>query len=865
MSLSNPPPEGSAETIEVNSVHYSWESPMEKQLAISLVESGVLSEDHLRSIGATKESAQNLLDAVLISGVTTEEDIAEALAKHYRLPFVRLAGVSIDASLFRYIPEEMARQHHCVPVRLDGERLTLAMYNPLDFAPIHTLEFEQNLQVKVVISTRDDIFNAINTQYGLVGTLDSFMKGIYAEEGEEDIQPLATTYEIHDLEKVVTGESKPIVKLSNLIMTDAIDARASDVHIEPLINQVKIRYRIDGVMQEHLTLPKWAQNAIVSRFKVIANLDIAIRRTPQDGRLNLIYRRRTIDLRVSTLPTHYGEKVVMRVLDHERAIPRIEEIGLEAQSLEAVQEALRSPQGLILTTGPTGSGKTSTLYATIQSMHSGDRNIVTVEDPIEFQIPGVNQVQVNERAKLTFANALRSILRQDPDVVMIGEIRDRETASIAFQAAQTGHLVLSSLHTNDAIATLTRLGELGVEPYLIAESTLVIMAQRLARRNCPDCLETYEPPADELDRLGISQTDIEFRRGTGCDKCRKTGYRGRVGIFEALPMDPTLAELIIKGATSVETRAAAVKAGMRSIYEDAVWKIRNGVTTPDEVLRVILLEEEVKFLCPGCAKSIDPSFSVCPFCRYELKVQCPGCGQELSPDWTHCPHCRTTLNSEPAPLQAPEPSDEAPTLELPDREEDAKPTLIVEEAAKAPGAPRPAASPPAAAPSTPAPKAAPPARPAEPAVAAREKPIGELPGQLESILVPDGRFRVLIVDDDIVTCNLITLLIRRFSFAASAEVAINGQEALDKIKGSPPHLIVLDLLMPEMDGYEFLAKLRAELTTAFIPVVVITQTKKEETEELAKRFGADAYLNKPVDPRELEKCIKGLLTRIYGI
>jgi len=865
MSLSNPPSDDSAETIEVNSAPYSWESPMEKQLAIALVEAGVLSEDHLRSIGATKESSQNLLDAVLISGVATEEEIAQALANNYRLPFVRLASVAIDASLFRYIPEEMARQHHCVPVRMDGERLTLAMYNPLDFAPIHTLEFEQSLQVKVVISTRDDIFNAINTQYGLVGTLDSFMKGIYAEEGEEDIQPLATTYEIHDLEKVVTGESKPIVKLSNLIMTDAIDARASDIHVEPLINQVKIRYRIDGVMQEHLTLPKWAQNAIVSRFKVIANLDIAVRRVPQDGRLNLIYRRRTIDLRVSTLPTHYGEKVVMRVLDHERAIPRIEEIGLEATNLEAVQEALRSPQGLILTTGPTGSGKTSTLYATIQSMRSGDRNIVTVEDPIEFQIPGVNQVQVNERAKLTFANALRSILRQDPDVVMVGEIRDRETATIAFQAAQTGHLVLSSLHTNDAVATLTRLGELGVEPYLIGESTLVIMAQRLARRNCTDCLDTYEPPADEITRLGIGQPDFEFRRGVGCDKCRKTGYRGRIGIFEALPMDPSLAERIIKGATSVEIRAAVAKAGMRTIYEDAVCKIRDGVTTPDEVLRVILLEEEVKFLCPGCGKSIDPDFSVCPFCRYELKVQCPGCGQELNPEWTHCPHCRTTLNAEPAPLKAPEPAAGAPTLELPESREDAKPTLIVGEADEPSGAAPQATTTPAAAPPMPTPDAAPSPPAAKPAEAGKEEPIGELPGQLEEILVPDGKFRVLIVDDDIVTCNLITLLIRRFGFAASAEVATNGQEALDKIKDSPPHLIILDLLMPEMDGYEFLAKLRAELTTAFIPVVVITQTKKEETEELAKRFGADAYLNKPVDPRELEKCTKSLLSRIYGI
>ncbi len=253
--------------------------------------------------------------------------------------------------------------------------------------------------------------------------LESFMKGIYEPEGQ-DIQPIATTYEIHDLEKVVTGESKPIVKLSNLILTDAIDARASDVHIEPLINMVKIRYRVDGVMQEHLTLPKWAQNAIVSRFKVIANLDIALRRAPQDGRLNLIYKKRTIDLRVSTLPTHYGEKVVMRILDHDRAIPALADLGLSGRNLSVMESAFRAPQGLVLTTGPTGSGKTSTLYASIQGLRTGAKNIVTVEDPIEFQMHGVNQVQVNERANLTFASALRSILRQDPDVVMLGEIRE---------------------------------------------------------------------------------------------------------------------------------------------------------------------------------------------------------------------------------------------------------------------------------------------------------------------------------------------------------------------------------------------------------------------------------------------------------
>ncbi|MDP6110851.1 MAG: ATPase, T2SS/T4P/T4SS family [Planctomycetota bacterium] len=685
--------------------------------------------------------------------------------------------------------------------------------------------------------------------------LESFMKGIYEPEGQ-DIQPIATTYEIHDLEKVVTGESKPIVKLSNLILTDAIDARASDVHIEPLINMVKIRYRVDGVMQEHLTLPKWAQNAIVSRFKVIANLDIALRRAPQDGRLNLIYKKRTIDLRVSTLPTHYGEKVVMRILDHDRAIPALADLGLSGRNLSVMESAFRAPQGLVLTTGPTGSGKTSTLYASIQGLRTGAKNIVTVEDPIEFQMHGVNQVQVNERANLTFASALRSILRQDPDVVMLGEIRDRETADIAFQAAQTGHMVLSSLHTNDSLSTVTRLNELGIESYLVAECTLVIMAQRLARRNCQECLTTYNPDPDDLKRLSLTESTMEYRGGTGCDACRNTGFDGRIGLFEVLAIDPSMTELIIKGANAVELRAAAVRSGMKFINEDAIVKIGEGLTTPEEVLRVIFLEEEFQFRCPSCTRSIDPDFAICPFCRFELKIMCPACGIELNPEWTHCPHCRASLNSAPAPLQPPEPAAEAPTIEINDVDE---PPVVV-------GAPpSPAVSQQPAPAEAATPKQTGPA-PAQTSVVENPGgPIGQLPGQLTDILVPDGRFRVLIIDDDIVTCNLITLLMRRFEFQTTAVIANDGQQAFQKIEEEVPHLIVLDLLMPEMDGYEFLAKLRRELKTAFIPVIVITQTRQEETQKLAKQHGADAYLNKPLDPQDLEKCMKGLLSRIYGI
>jgi len=884
-------------TVEVSAVSYEWRDPVERQLAIALVEANVLSEGHLRALGATKQREQSLLDAVIFSGLVSEEEVSQALASRYGLPYVRLASVPIDSSLFRFIPHDKASQHHCVPIKLEGEQLTVAMYNPLDLTLVDALEFEQNLKLKVVLATRRDILNAISTQYGLVDTLQTFMSGI-CEEKDGEVEIPSSARATHDLDEVVTEESKPIIKLSNMILSNGVGARASDIHVEPMANMVKIRYRVDGVMQTHSSLPKWVQSALVSRFKVIARLNIAVRQTPQDGRLNLKYNDRAIDLRVSTLPTHYGEKVVIRILDPDRSVSSIDGLGLSGRNLQVLEAALDSPQGMVLTTGPTGSGKTSTLYAAVHSLRTEDKNIVTVEDPVELQIPGVNQVQVNERANLTFASALRSILRQDPDVVLIGEIRDTETAAVAFQAAQTGHLVLSSLHTNDAVATLTRMAELEVEPYLIAESTLAVMAQRLARRNCTECAELYTPAPEELRRLGIAQGNGEFKRGNGCELCQGSGFMGRIGLFEVLAMEPALAELIIKGADSSEVRAAAARAGMKSILDDAVQKVLQGLTTPEEVLRVIHLDEEYEHRCPECGQPSDPNLTVCPSCGHERVLTCPACGMEMSPKWTCCPFCRASADSGPAPLRpaspvppdaqaSPAPDESAPAAKEPTKEEvtpAAEPVSSAVEAAAEGSEPRgPVAD--EGVPDSVSPKAelsSPVA--AEPGdgqgqedagphstfempkgVLDGESPIGELPGQLEDILIPDGRFRILIADDDIVTCNLITLLFRRFKFKNHVVVTMNGREAMERVQEEAPHLIILDLLMPEVDGYEFLTQLRGDLKTAFIPVIVMTQTSPEKTRSHSLKLGADEYLNKPVDPAKLEYCVTSILNRIYGI
>lgn len=816
----------------------------------------MIPEGHLRAIGATKGLNHDLLDAVFSSGLATEEEIVKALANHYRLPYVQLSERFIDPPLFTFIPIETARKHHCVPIDRRGNCLTLAMYNPLNLTPAHSLEFEHNLQVKIVLATRTDILNAINKQFGEPGTLDAFMKGVYEEpedQGEDDDPILSTTrtYKISELEEIVTGESKPIIKLANLILTDAVEAGASDIHVEPLIDNLKIRYRVDGVILEHMTVPKWAETAIVSRLKIIAELDISNRRVPQDGRLNIIYKQRTIDLRVSTLPTHYGEKVVMRILDHARLIPSLDNLGISGDRLDMVKTAFRAPQGLILTTGPTGSGKTSTLYAAVQTLRTGANNITTVEDPIEYRIAGVNQVQVNERSKLTFANALRSILRQDPDIILVGEIRDRETAAVAIQAAQTGHLVLSSLHTNDAASTLRRLAEMGVEPYLIAESTLLVMAQRLVRVNCTECLEPYEPTPQILLNLGVSERKIKFMRGRGCEACRQTGYRGRRGLFELLVMNSKLAQMILNGANSIDIRTAAAAAGMKTIYQDGIARIQEGVTTPEEVLRVIHVDEELKeakLFCPGCEEIIEQSFSVCPFCSYKLRRQCSTCKADLLPEWARCPHCQMAVASGPEVAMHPGSASAGYMDEIP---------IQIEDRPIRQGRPEPpriwtaADEHPITHPATPVSHEKSVASEATAESTVEHQPGGD----------PVPRYNVLIVDDDIVSCNQTTLLLRDLEYDIFPTVATNGSEALERIRESVPDAIICDLLMPEMDGYEFIEKLRAAPETAKIPIVVITQTNPEKTEWAAMKFGADVYLQKPIDRTKFHAAVTELLVR----
>ena len=556
-----------------------------KETAIdTLVAKGLLSQEQVKQAKEEmKKTGLPLERALEKLGFITEDDIAGAVAESLNVVYIDLKHYLLNPELTKYIPEPVAKKYKVIPLFIIGNTLTIATSEPGDIVALDEIRAVSKLPViETVYSTEKDIQKAFDQLYGITGNVNDIVKGI----DKSKFADLSDAQTSKILEKA--SEEAPVVKLVNLIITQAVKEKASDIHIEPEENLVRIRFRIDGILHENSTTPKFLHNLIASRVKILAKMDIAETRRPQDGRIEFRVDRKVLDFRVSSFPTIHGENIVMRILDKTSVVLGLEDLGFDKKDLTTYGRLIRSPYGIILVTGPTGSGKTTTLYSSLSTINSMEKNIITIEDPVEYELPLIRQTQVNVKAGLTFASGLRSILRQDPNIVMVGEVRDKETADIAIQASLTGHLVLSTLHTNDAPSAITRLIDMGIEPFLIASSVIGILAQRLVRMICPKCREKYSPTAEELTSMGISseKKNIVFYKGKGCSECKDTGYRGRVGIFELLVVTEDIRRLITKKSSSEEIKEKARENGMRFLNEDGLDKVKSGITTIEEVLRV---------------------------------------------------------------------------------------------------------------------------------------------------------------------------------------------------------------------------------------------------------------------------------------
>jgi type IV pilus assembly protein PilB len=555
-------------------------APEKRHLGDLLVQAGLVSAaDLARALEVQKSSGHRLGEVLVALGLVTEADVARAIAVQLGIPFLPDHELQVNMAVAGLIPPSVARRTCALPVREQPGLLYLAMADPLDVFSLDEIRHLTRRRVQPIAATRKGLLKAIS-QYERLAALGQ-------RESSPVDPPVAPTL-------TPEPDDAPIVQLVNELIDRAILEKASDIHIEPADTQFRVRFRVDGFLREIVSPPKEYHPSVVARIKVLAGLDIAERRAPQDGRIELRDRGRNVDLRVSTLPTVFGEKVVLRLFDRSRPLTRLPELGFSEEIYRHYTDCARRPHGMLLVTGPTGSGKTTTLISTLAFINTADRNIVTIEDPVEYQLPGVNHVQVNPRAGLSFADGLRAILRQDPNIIMVGEIRDTETADVAVRSALTGHLVLSTLHTNDAAGALTRLLDMGVEPYLIASSVLGVLAQRLVRRVCNHCREAYEADAGTFRSYRCNPTSgdrVRVYRAVGCPRCSGTGYAGRFPIFEFLRVTPAIREMVTQRAPLPELRALAMKEGMQLLIQDGLSKALEGWTTPEEVFRVASLSD----------------------------------------------------------------------------------------------------------------------------------------------------------------------------------------------------------------------------------------------------------------------------------
>jgi type IV pilus assembly protein PilB len=569
--------------------------PVNRRLGDLLVADGLLTQEQLLKALAEQKGSPEKLGSVLVRlGFINEEQLIGFLSRQYGVPSITLSQLEADPDVLKLVPAAIAKKYEVLPVRRMGNSLALAMADPTNVFALDDISFMTNLQVLPLVASQTAIKKAIDRNYeskteaitSVMQDMSADLQNVEVVEGDEEGGGKVDVFELKE-----SADEAPVVKLVNMVLVDAIQKGASDIHFESYEKVFRIRFRMDGVLHEMLAPPKRLESAILSRLKIMSNLDIAERRLPQDGRIKLRYTNREIDFRVSTLPTIFGEKAVLRILDKEALKLDLTQLGFDEWSLEKFTAAIHQPYGMVLITGPTGSGKTTTLYSAIHTINSPEPNIMTAEDPVEYNLKGVNQVQINEHVGRTFAAALRSFLRQDPDVILVGETRDLETAQISIRAALTGHLVFSTLHTNDCPSTVARLLDMGIQPFLVASSLLLILAQRLGRKICKACKEPYEGDEETLVPYGhvpSGRGKVTFYKGKGCPTCNFTGMKGRVAIYEVMPISEELRDAILRNAPTAEIREIAQSQGMKSLRQSGLAKVLDGTTTVEEVLRVTL-------------------------------------------------------------------------------------------------------------------------------------------------------------------------------------------------------------------------------------------------------------------------------------
>ncbi|MDE2508388.1 MAG: type II/IV secretion system protein [Planctomycetota bacterium] len=554
-----------------------------------LVKRGTVGPDQIKE--AQKMGAVTLEEALVKLGYAEPEDVMKAKAEQFGMDFIALQEIEIPPSVIELVPESLARENVVMPLSSGHGAIKVIMHNPMDFETIDKLRFVLNREIEVALAPKEAIIEAINRYYGSSSAETESVDSMLQEFSDTaiDFSEEGGSSKAGSQSNTLDEGDAPVIKLVHLIIQEAVQMRASDIHIEPFADRVRIRYRIDGVCSERESPPRRLLGPIVSRIKIMGSIDIAEKRRPQDGRIKIFVAGKDIDLRVSILPTSHGQSVVMRILDRENIKVGVRDLGFGEEDWKKFSQLIKRPNGIILVTGPTGSGKTTTLYAALNELNRPDVKIITAEDPVEYYLPGVNQCEVRAKIGMTFARIIRAMLRQNPNILLVGEIRDEETANTAIQASLTGHLVFSTLHTNDAPSAVTRLVDIGVQPFLVASSILAIMAQRLVRKICPKCRQRFEPPAHLLQAIGLRPEIVKkanFMKGKGCSYCNKSGYRGRMGIYEMMIMTNQIREMTFKSEPTMNIRKMARKQGMRTLFEDGMIKVLKGQTTLDEVMRI---------------------------------------------------------------------------------------------------------------------------------------------------------------------------------------------------------------------------------------------------------------------------------------